>query len=108
MGSGADVALESADIVLTRPDFKHVVTTVQLARATLRTIRQNLVWAVVYNLCLIPLAAGVFVPLTRFVPGAWRMFGTLSLPPSVAAAAMAASSLSVVLNSMRLATRRNF
>jgi Cu+-exporting ATPase len=108
IGSGADVALESADIVLTRPDFKYVVTTVQLARATLRTIRQNLAWAVVYNLCLIPLAAGVFVPLTRFVPWAWVIFGTLSLPPSLAAAAMAASSLSVVLNSVRLATRRDF
>jgi Cu+-exporting ATPase len=108
IGSGADVALESADIVLTRPDFKHVVTTVQLARATLRTIRQNLVWAVVYNICLIPLAAGVFVPLTRFVPWFWLMFGKLSLPPSLAAGAMAASSLSVVLNSFRLANRRDF
>ncbi len=74
----------------------------------MRTIRQNLVWAVFYNLCLIPLAAGLFVPLTRFIPWGWLIFGQLSLPPSLAAAAMAASSLSVVLNSVRLATRREF
>ena len=104
----ADVGHESADIVLTRPDLKHVVTTVQLARATLRTMRQNLVWVAVYHLCLIPLAAGVFVPLTPFVPWAWLLIGTLSLPPSWAAAARAASSLSVVLNGLHLATRRDF
>jgi Cu+-exporting ATPase len=95
LASGADVAIESADIVLVRGDLGDVARAILLARATLRTIRQNLAWAFGYNLLLIPLAAGVLVPLTGW-----------SLPPVAAAAAMAASSVSVVANSLLLAKRK--
>jgi len=92
------VAIESADIVLVRQDLRQVLEAILLARATLRTIRQNLVWAFLYNLTLIPLAAGVVVPLAG--PG------TLHLLPSLSAAAMALSSVSVVANSLALRYRR--
>jgi Cu+-exporting ATPase len=91
MGLGADVAIESADIVLARHDLRLVGRAIRLSRATLSIIRQNLAWALVYNVALIPLAAGLAMPL----------FG-IRLPPALAAAAMAASSVSVVLNSLRL------
>jgi Cu+-exporting ATPase len=91
IGMGADVAIESADIVLTRHDLRLVGRAIRLSRATLAIIRQNLVWALIYNVLLIPLAAGLLVP--------W--FG-LRLPPVLAAAAMALSSVSVVANSLRL------
>jgi heavy metal translocating P-type ATPase len=95
IGSGSDVAIEAADIVLVGGDLRGVVRAVRLSRATLRTIRQNLAWAFLYNLLLVPLAAGIFVPL----------FGW-SLPPVAAAAAMAASSVSVVANSLLLRFRQ--
>ena len=63
IGSGADVAIEAAEVVLVRSDLRQVGQTVRLARATLRTIHQNLAWALVYNLLLVPVAAGVLVPL---------------------------------------------
>ncbi len=91
IGGGSDIAIESADIVLTAGDLRAVPQVIRLARATLRTIRQNLAWAFVYNLILLPLAAGLFVPLLD-----------LRLPPAAAAAAMALSSVSVVMNSLRL------
>jgi Cu+-exporting ATPase len=91
IGAGAEAAIESADIVLTRHDLRLVPRTVSLARRTLSIIRQNLGWAFGYNVLLIPLAAGVFLPLLG-----------IGLPPVAAAAAMAASSVSVVLNSLRL------
>ena len=91
MGSGADVAMEAADVVLVGRDLRAVVQAIDLSRATLRTIRQNLAWAFLYNLILLPVAAGVLIPL----------FG-LELPPAAAAAAMAASSVSVVANSLLL------
>jgi Cu+-exporting ATPase len=91
IGSGADVAVEAADIVLTRDDLRAVPQTICLSRATLRTIRQNLVWALLYNITLLPLAAGAAVPL-------WG----IRVPPALAAAAMAASSVSVVGNSLLL------
>jgi len=94
IGSGSDVAIESADVVLVGSDLRGVPRAVLLSRATLRTIKQNLVWAFAYNVLLIPLAAGALVPLLGF-----------TLPPASAAAAMAASSVSVVTNSLRL---RNF
>ena len=94
MGSGTDVALETADIVLMKNDLRHVVIAILLSRATLKNIRQNLFWAFGYNVIGIPIAAGLLVPL-----------GGPSLHPMLAAAAMALSSVSVVLNSLRL---RNF
>jgi heavy metal translocating P-type ATPase len=94
IGSGADVAIESADVVLVSGDLRNVPRTIMLARATLRTIRQNLAWAFGYNLVLVPLAAGLLEPL-------WGV----RLPPVAAAAAMAASSVSVVANSLLLRQR---
>jgi Cu+-exporting ATPase len=91
IGLGADVAIESADIVLARHDLALVPKAVRLSRSVLAVIWQNLGWATIYNIVLIPLAAGIFVPLLG-----------LRLPPALAAAAMAASSVSVVLNSLRL------
>jgi len=95
IGSGSDVAIESAQIVLMGQDLRAVARAVALSRATLRTIRQNLVWAFGYNLVLIPAAAGLFIPLFGF-----------HIPPAAAAAAMAASSVSVVTNSLLLRRRR--
>ncbi|MDX1944805.1 MAG: heavy metal translocating P-type ATPase [Pirellulaceae bacterium] len=91
IGLGADVAIETAPIVLSRHDLRLVPRAIRLSRAVLAVIRQNLVWALVYNVLLIPLAAGLFEPLIG-----------LRLPPALAAAAMAASSVSVVVNSLRL------
>ncbi|MBL8990843.1 MAG: cadmium-translocating P-type ATPase [Phycisphaerae bacterium] len=91
VGSGADVAIEAADITLMRPDLSAVADAIDLSRRTVRTIRQNLFWAFVYNVVGIPLAAGALYPLTGWL-----------LSPMFASAAMAASSVSVVLNSLRL------
>ncbi len=91
MGHGADVAVEAAQIVLAGHDLRQLVRAVQLARGAFCIIRQNLFWAFAYNIVLIPLAAGVFVPWLH-----WR------LPSALAAAAMAVSSVSVVLNSLRI------
>ena len=95
VGTGADVAIEAAEIVLVRQDLRSVGQAIRLSRATLRTIKQNLGWALVYNVLLIPSAAGLLEPLTG-----WR------LPPTAAAAAMALSSVSVVANSLLLRRRR--
>ena len=95
IGSGADVAIETADVVLVGTDLRLVTRAILLSRATLRTIRQNLVWAFGYNVVLIPLAAGVF----------WKPLGW-TLPPVAAAAAMALSSVSVVTNSLLLRWRK--
>ena len=94
MGSGTDVALETSEVILMKNDLRHVVTALLLSRATLRNIRQNLFWAFGYNVLGIPVAAGLLVP-----------FGGPALHPMLAAAAMAFSSVSVVMNSLRL---RNF
>jgi Cu+-exporting ATPase len=91
MGTGVDVAVEAADIVLMRSDLLGVVDAIGLSRRTMRVIRQNLFWAFVYNVIGIPVAAGALYP----------GFGLL-LTPAMAAAAMAASSVSVVTNSLRL------
>jgi len=91
MGSGTDVALETADMVLMKNDLRHVADALRLSRATLRNIRQNLFWAFGYNVVGIPIAAGLLVP-----------FGGPALHPMLAAAAMAFSSVSVVMNSLRL------
>jgi Cu+-exporting ATPase len=94
MGTGTDVAIASAGVTLVRPDLRAVAAARDISRATVRTIRQNLALAFVYNLVAVPVAAGVFGPL-----------GVGTLGPVWAAAAMSLSSLSVVANSLRLARR---
>ena len=91
MGSGTDVALETAWVALLRSDITLVPKVITLSRATIRNIRQNLIWAFGYNVFLIPVAMGILYPL----------FGVM-LNPMFAGAAMAFSSLSVVLNALRL------
>ena len=91
VGGGADVAIESADVVLTGGDLRGAVSAIGLSRATMNNIRQNLAWAFGYNVLLIPVAAGVLYPA----------FGYM-LSPMLAAGAMALSSVSVVLNALRL------
>jgi Cu+-exporting ATPase len=91
MGTGTDVAIDAGAVTLMRGDPLGVVTAIRLARRTLRVIRQNLFWALAYNVVGIPIAAGVLYPA----------FG-LRLTPAMAAAAMAVSSVSVVSNSLRL------
>jgi len=91
MGTGADVSIESAGLTLLRGDLQAIVRAVHLARATMRNIRQNLVFAFGYNALGVPVAAGVLYPV----------FGIL-LSPVIAAAAMSLSSVSVITNSLRL------
>jgi len=91
IGTGADVAIEAADITLIGGDPAAVPTAIELSRSTMTVIRQNLLWAFGYNIVLIPVAMGVLYP----------PFG-ITLNPALAAAAMAFSSVSVVLNSLRL------
>ena len=91
MGTGTDVAMESAGLVLVKGDLRALVRAVHLSRATLRNIKQNLFWAFAYNTAGIPLAAGLFVPF----------FGW-SLHPMFASVAMSLSSMTVVANALRL------
>jgi len=91
VGAGTDVAIEASDITLIRDDLRAVPEAIRLSFRTMRTIRQNLFWAFIYNVIGIPVAAGVLYPF----------FGVL-LNPVYAAAAMALSSVSVVTNSLRL------
>lgn len=100
IGTGADIAKEASDVTLVRGDLSGVVLAVELSRAIVGTIRQNLFWAFFYNLLLVPVAAGVLAPFGS-VP-IWLR----NLHPAFAAAAMAASSLTVVFNSLRLSRRR--
>ena len=105
IGAGADVAMEAADVTLVRDDLHGIAGALDLSRATMRVIRQNLFWAFFYNTALIPVAAGVLYPFfTGDVPTALQpLLGEHGfLNPMMAAAAMALSSFSVVSNSLRL------
>src|ERR1035437_1863288 len=95
MGTGTDVAIESAGITLLGGDISKLVKAIKLSKITMRGIKQNLFWAFIYNIVGIPLAAGVFYPL----------FGWL-LNPVFAGMAMAMSSVSVVTNSLRIKTKK--
>jgi Cu+-exporting ATPase len=91
MGTGTDIAMESAGMTLVKGDLRALVRAVRLSRATMKNIRQNLFFAFVYNLAGVPLAAGVLYP----------MWGVL-LSPMIASAAMTFSSVSVIANALRL------
>jgi Cu+-exporting ATPase len=91
MGSGTDVAMETAGLTLVKGDLRGIVRARRLSRATMRNIRQNLLFAFLYNALGVPIAAGVLYPF----------FGML-LSPIIASAAMTFSSLSVISNSLRL------
>ena len=91
MGTGTDVAMESAGVTLIQGDLRNVARALGLSRATMRNIRQNLFFAFIYNILGVPIAAGVLYPF----------FGTL-LSPMIASAAMTFSSVSVISNALRL------
>jgi Cu2+-exporting ATPase len=91
MGGGSDIAMEAAQVTIISSDLAKIPEAIRLSRMTVRTIRQNLFWAFIYNLIGIPVAAGVLYPFTGFL-----------LSPMIAGAAMALSSVSVVTNSLRL------
>ena len=91
MGSGTDIAMESADITLLKGDLRGIARARNLSRASMRNIRQNLLFAFLYNLLGVPIAAGIFYPFTG-----------LLLSPMIASAAMTFSSVSVIANALRL------
>jgi len=91
MGTGTDIAIESAGVTLLSGDLRGLVSAIRLSRATMRNIRQNLFWAFAYNVVLIPVAMGALYP-----------FSGILLDPILAAAAMALSSVTVVSNALRL------
>ena len=96
MGTGSDAAIESAGVTLVKGDLRGIVKAIELSRHTMRNIRQNLFFALVYNALGVPIAAGVLYPLSSH----------LLLNPMIAAAAMSLSSVSVVANALRLRTMR--
>ena len=96
IGTGTDVAIETGDVILQSGNLKGVPRAIRISRATMSTIRQNLFWAFIYNIILIPVAAGVLYPFAS-LPGFMR-----ELHPILAALAMAMSSITVVSNSLRL------
>jgi Cu+-exporting ATPase len=106
IGTGADVAMEAADLTLISGDVRGVARAINLSKATVRNIKQNLFWAFAYNVALIPVAAGVLYPFFAggTVPEALQPFlGEYGfLNPVLAAAAMALSSVTVVSNALRL------
>jgi Cu+-exporting ATPase len=96
IGTGTDVAMETADVTLMRGDLRSVPQAIHLSKATMRNIRENLAWAFGYNTILIPVAAGILAPF------AWAPDFLKQLHPILAAGAMAFSSISVVTNALRL------
>ena len=96
MGTGSDIAIEVAGITLVSADLAKIPVAIRLAKATVRTVRQNLFWAFIYNIIGVPIAAGVLYPVNGFL-----------LNPMLAGAAMAFSSVSVVTNSLLL-NRKKF
>ncbi|HYO12391.1 MAG TPA: heavy metal translocating P-type ATPase, partial [Thermoanaerobaculia bacterium] len=95
IGTGTDIAVEASDVTLMRGDLASAAAAITLSRCTMRTMKQNLFWAFIYNVIGIPVAAGALYPV----------FGIL-LSPILASAAMAFSSVSVVTNSLRLRRAR--
>jgi Cu+-exporting ATPase len=91
IGSGTDVAKETGDIILIKDDIREVIVALEVARATMRKVKQNLFWAFIYNTLGIPLAAGLFYP-----------FASLIISPELAGMMMAVSSISVTLNTLLL------
>jgi Cu2+-exporting ATPase len=91
MGKGSDIAMDVAKMTLISSDLSRIPQALSLSRKTVRTIRQNLFWAFIYNIIGIPIAAGILYPVNGFL-----------LNPMIAGAAMALSSVSVVVNSLRL------
>ena len=91
MGTGSDIAIDTAMLTILSSDLLKIPQAVRLSRLTVRTIRQNLFWAFIYNLIAIPVAAGILYPFNGFL-----------LNPMIGGAAMALSSVSVVTNSLRL------
>ena len=95
MGQGSDIAMDTAMVTILSSDLVKISETIHLSQLTVRTIRQNLFWAFIYNLIGVPIAAGVLYPINGFL-----------LNPMIGGAAMAFSSVSVVTNSLRLRRRR--
>lgn len=95
MGKGSDIAMDVAQITIISPDLKKLHQAIKLSKATVKTIRQNLFWAFIYNIIGIPIAAGILYPINGFL-----------LNPMIAGAAMALSSVSVVTNSLLLKTKK--
>lgn len=95
MGAGTDIAIESADVVLMKPDMTDIATALKISRYTIQAIKENLFWAFIYNVVAIPVAMGVL-----------HLFGGPLLNPMIAGLAMSFSSVSVVLNSLRLKYRK--
>ncbi len=95
MGNGTDVAMESASITLLKGDLSRIAQSIKLSGQTVKTIRENLFWAFIYNIIAIPIAAGLLYPINGFL-----------LNPMLAGAAMAFSSFSVVMNSLRLKRKK--
>ena len=91
MGNGSDIALDSSDIVLMKSDLMDVYKTVRLSKATIRNIKQNLFWAFFYNVCGLPIAAGILFPINGML-----------LNPIIGGVAMSFSSVFVVSNALRL------
>ena len=95
MGKGSDIAMDTAMVTILSSDLQKIPQAIRLSQLTIRTIRQNLFWAFIYNIIAVPIAAGILYPVNGFL-----------LNPMIGGAAMAFSSVSVVSNSLRLRGRR--